>query len=428
MKLNVENMEHNMAKLTIEVPAADFEKAVKEVYNRQKNSISLPGFRKGKVPFGMVEKMYGSEIFYEDAANNLIRENYGKAYDEADIEIVSRPDIEVTQIEKGKDFIFTAEVAVKPEVKLGAYKGLKASKEEVNVTEEDVLARLKEEQEKNSRLIEITDRAVEDGDQISLDFEGSVDGVPFEGGKGENFDLEIGSGSFIPGFEEQLVGAKIGEDLDVNVTFPAEYHAEELAGKDAVFACKVNAIKAKELPELDDEFASDISEFETLEELKNSYKEEILKEKEEAAKSALEEQVIDQAIENAEMDIPEAMIDSEADQMLQQFAQQLMQSGISLEQYAGFMGKTVDAMRDELRPQAEKRIKTGLVLEAVAKAENIEVSEEDFDAELTEMATMYGLEREKLESFMGEKEKENVKKDMASKEAVKFLSENAVTE
>ena len=426
MSLHVEKMEHNMAKLTIEVSAEEFEKALNGAYMKQKKNISVPGFRKGKVPRQMVEKMYGAEIFYDDAANAIIPEAYAKAYDEADIEIASQPSIEVVQIEKGKPFIFTAEVAVKPEVTLGEYKGMTVDKVSNRVTQKEVEERLVKEQEKNARTITVEGRPVQDKDEVVLDFEGFVDGVAFEGGKGENYPLVIGSGSFIPGFEEQLIGAEVEKEVEVNVTFPEEYHAEELAGKEAVFKCTVHEIKAKELPELDDEFASEISEFDTLDALKADIKAKIKEEKNAEGKRRREDQAVEQAVANATMDIPEAMIDTEVRQMANDFGQRIKQQGLTMEQYMQFTGMTSEKMLEEFKPQALKRIQTRLVLEAIVKAENIEISDERLDEELTKMAEAYKMEVEKLKEFMGDAEKEQMKQDMAVQEAVTFLADNAV--
>ena len=426
MSLQVEKLENNMAKLTIEVPANDLEKALQSAYMKQKNKIAMPGFRKGKVPRQMIEKMYGPEIFYDDAANALIPKAYSEAYDECDLEIVSRPEINIVQIEKGKSFIFTADVATKPEVKLGEYKGLEVDKVSTRVTQKEVDAKIQEEAEKNAREVVVTDRAVADGDEVILDFEGFVDGVAFEGGKGENYPLTIGSGSFIPGFEEQLVGAEAEKEVEVKVTFPEDYHAEELKGKEAVFKCTVHEIKAKELPELDDEFASEVSEFDTLDELKTDIKAKIKEQKVNDGKRAQEDAAVDAIIESAKMDLPEAMVDTQARQMLDEFAQRMQQQGLTLDQYMQFTGMTADKMMDELRPQAEKRIKTRLVLEAIAKAENIEITDEKLDEEIAKMAEAYQMEADKLKSFMGDKEKEQMKQDMAVQEAITFVVDNAV--
>lgn len=428
MSLQVEKMEKNMAKLTIEVSAEELEKALQGAYMKQKNKISMPGFRKGKVPRQMIEKMYGPEIFYDDAANAIIPDAYAKAYDECELDIVSQPTIDVVQLEKGKPFIFTAEVATKPEVTLGEYKGLKVDKVSNRVTAKEVDAKLEEEQKKNARTVAVTDRAVQDGDEVVLDFEGFVDGVAFEGGKGENYPLTIGSGSFIPGFEEQLVGVEAEKEVEVNVTFPEEYHSADLAGKPAVFKCTVHEIKVKELPELDDDFAAEVSEFDTLEEYKADIKAKIKEQKITDGNRQKEDQAVEKAVANASMEIPEAMIDTQVRQMSQEFAQRLQSQGLTLEQYFQFTGLTADKMLEELKPQAVKRIQTRLVLEAIAKAENIEVSDEKLEAELAKMAESYQMEVDKLKEFMGESEKEQMKQDMAVQEAVTFLVENAVEE
>jgi len=428
MSLQVEKMEKNMAKLTIEVSAEELEKALQGAYNKQKGQISVPGFRKGKVPRQMIEKMYGAAIFYDDAANALIPEAYSKAYDESGLEIVSQPKIEVVQIEKGKPFIFTAEVATKPEVTLGEYKGLKVDKVSNRVTAKEVDAKLEEEQKKNARTITVEDRAVQDGDEVVLDFEGFVNGVAFAGGKGENYPLTIGSGSFIPGFEEQLIGVEAEKEVEVNVTFPEEYHAEDLAGKEAVFKCTVHEIKVKELPELDDEFAAEVSEFDTLDEYKADIKAKIKEQKIAEGKRQKEDQAVEKAVANASMEIPEAMIDTQVQQMVQEFSQRMQSQGLTLEQYFQFTGLTADKMMEEMRPQAVKRIETRLVLEAIAKAENIEITDEKVDEEIAKMAEMYKMEVEKLKEYMGEGEKEQMKADMAVQEAVTFLVENSVEE
>lgn len=426
MSLQVEKLEHNMAKLTVEVSAEEFEKALNGAYMKQRGKISIPGFRKGKVPRQMVEKMYGVEIFYDDAANAIIPEAYAKAYDESELEIVSQPKIEVVQIEKGKPFIFTAEVALKPEVTLGEYKGLKVDKYSNRVTQKEVEERLVQEQEKNARTIAVEGRPVQDKDEVVLDFEGFVDGVAFEGGKGENYPLTIGSGAFIPGFEEQLIGAEAGKEVEVNVTFPQEYHAPELAGKAAVFKCTVNEIKAKELPELDDEFAAEISEFDTLDELKADIKAKIKEQKNADGKRQKEDQAMEQVVENATMDIPEAMIDTQVRQMADDFAQRMQQQGLNMEQYFQFTGMTAEKMLEELRPQAVKRIQTRLVLEAIVKAENIEITDERIDEELAKMAEAYKMEVEKLKEFMSENEKAQMKMDLAVQEAVTLVVDNTV--
>ena len=426
MSLQVEKLENNMAKLTIEVPANDLEKALQSAYMKQKNKIAMPGFRKGKVPRQMIEKMYGPEIFYDDAANALIPNAYSEAYDECDLEIVSRPEINIVQIEKGKSFIFTADVATKPEVKLGEYKGLEVDKVSTRVTQKEVDAKIQEEAEKNAREVVVTDRPVADGDEVILDFEGFVDGEAFEGGKGENYPLTIGSGSFIPGFEEQLVGAEAEKEVEVKVTFPEDYHAEELKGKEAVFKCTVHEIKAKELPEIDDEFAAEVSEFDTLEEYKADVKAKIKEQKAADGKRNQEDQAVEQAVKNAEYEIPQPMIDTQTTQMVEDFAQRIQSQGITLEQYFQFTGLTAQKMMEDMKPQAIKRIETRLVLEAIAKAENIEITDEKVDEELAKMAESYKMEVEKLKEFMGENEKKQMKEDLAVQEAVTFLVENAV--
>ena len=429
MSLQVENLEHNMAKLTITVSAEDVEMALQAAYLKQRSKISLPGFRKGKVPRQMIEKMYGPEVFYDEAANHMISEAYGKAYDECELEIASQPTIDVVQLEKGKDFIFTAEVAVKPEVKLGEYKGLKVDKVSTRVMQKEVDEEIEKERERNARTVEVTDRAVQDKDIVTLDFEGFVDGVAFEGGKGENYPLTIGSGAFIPGFEEQLIGAEIDKETEVKVTFPEEYQAKELAGKEAVFKCTVHEIKAKELPELDDEFASEVSEeAETLEDYKAEVKAKIKERKENEGKEKKENQAVEQAVANAEIDLPAPMVDLQAKQMADDFARRIMQQGMSVEQYFQFTGLNEEKMMEELKPQAEKRIRTRLVLEAIVAAENIEVSDERLDEELQKMADSYQMEVEKLKEFMGENEKKQMKEDIAVQDAVTLITEAAVEE
>ena len=420
MSLQVEKLEHNMAKLTVEVAAEDVEKALQAAYLKQRKQINIPGFRKGKVPRQMIEKMYGPEVFYDEAANNMIPDAYAKAYDESELDIVSQP------MEKGKPFIFTAEVATKPEVTLGDYKGLKVDKVSTRVTQKEVDEEIEKERERNARTIEVTDRAVQDKDEVTLDFEGFVDGVAFEGGKGEDYPLTIGSGSFIPGFEEQLIGAEIDKEVEVNVTFPKEYHSEELAGKDATFKCTVHTIKAKELPELDDEFASEVSECETMDAYRAEVKKNIKERKERTGKEKKENQAVDQAIENAQMDIPEAMIEFQVRQMADDFARRIQQQGLTVEQYFQFTGMTAEKMLEEMRPQAEKSIKTRLVLEAIVKAENIEVSDERVEEELTKMAEAYQMEVEKLKEFMGENEKKQIKEDLAVQEAITLLVNESV--
>ena len=400
MSLQVEKMEKNMAKLTIEVSAEELEKAIQGAYLKNKNKITLPGFRKGKAPRVMIEKMYGKGVFLEDAANALIPSAYSKALNECDLEIVSQPEIDITQLEAGKPFIFTAEVAVKPEVTLGEYKGVEVKKIDVEVTEEEINAELKKEQENNSRTILVEDRPVENGDIATIDFEGFVDGTPFEGGKGSDYPLTIGSNTFIPGFEEQLIGANAGEKRDVNVTFPEEYQAKELAGKAAVFKCEVKKIEKKELPELDDEFAKDVSEFDTLEEYKADIKKNLTEKK-------------------------DAMIRTQVNQMVDDFARRMQAQGLSMEQYFQFTGMTLDKLMEEMKPQALRRIQTRLVLEKVAEVENIQPSEERVDEEFTKMAEMYKMEKDKLKELVGEIELEQMKKDMAVQDAVTYITDAA---
>lgn len=425
MSLQVEKLEHNMAKLTIEVPAEEFEKALETAYQKNKNKISVPGFRKGKVPRNMIEKMYGPAIFYEDAANELIPDAYEKALDECEEEIVSAPKIDVTQIEKGKDFIFTAEVAVKPEVTLGKYKGIKVDEADLAVTEEEINAQIEKERENSARTISVEDRPVKDGDITTLDFEGFVDGVAFEGGKGTDYPLTIGSGSFIPGFEEQLIGAELNKEVEVNVTFPEDYHAKDLAGKPATFKCKIKDIKEKELPELDDEFASEVSAFDTMAEYKEDVKKSLEMKKADAAKIAKEEAVIDAVIEDAKMDIPDAMVETEQRQIIEEFSQRMRMQGLTMEQYMQFTGMTPQALMEQTKPQALKRIQSRLVLEAVAKAEDLKASEEDYAAEIKDMSEKYQMEEDKIKEMLGEKGKKQVEEDLAIRKAVDFLVDNA---
>lgn len=425
MSVQVEKLEKNMAKLTIEVAAEELEKAIEAAYQKNKSKISIPGFRKGKVPRQMIERMYGKEVFYEDAANALIPDAYEKALDECEEDIVSSPSIDVVQIEAGKPFIFTAEVALKPEVKLGKYKGVKVEKADIAVTDEEVDAEINKERENNARNIEVTDRAVKDGDITTLDFEGFVDGVAFEGGKGENYPLTIGSGAFIPGFEEQLIGAEIGKEVEVNVTFPEDYQAEDLKGKAAVFKCTVKEIKEKQLPELDDEFASEVSEFETLAEYKADVKGKLEERKTKEAKDAKEAAVIEEIVKDSEMEIPEAMLATQQRQMVDEFAQRIQMQGLSIDQYFQFTGSSYEQMIEQVKPQAEKRIQSRLVLEAVAKAENITATDEDYEDELKVMAEAYQMEVEKVKELLPEKSVAQIKEDIAVKKAAEFVVENA---
>ena len=424
MSVQVENLEHNMAKLTIEVSAEELEKALDSAYNKQKKSISIPGFRKGKVPRAMIEKMYGAGVFYEDAANELMQKSYPEAIDESGVDIVSRPSVEVVQIEKGKPFIYTAEVAVKPEVELGKYKGVTVTKIDTSVSDDEVAEALEQERNKNARDVSVTDRAIQEGDTAVIDFEGFVDGVAFEGGKGENHPLEIGSHSFIDTFEDQLVGKNAGDEVEVNVTFPEQYQAAELAGKPAMFKVKINEVKAKELPELDDEFAQDVSEFDTLAEYKEDLKKQLVEKKEVEAKKTKEDEAIQKIIDKSKMDIPEAMIETQCESMVEEFAQRIAQSGLSMEQYLQFSGMTVDQLKEQVRPEATTRIQSSLVLEQIAKEENIEISDEEVDEEVEKMAAAYGMEADKLKEYMGEAEKKSMKSDLAITKAVELIMEN----
>ena len=425
MSLQVEKMEKNMAKLTVEVSAEDLDKAMEGAYKKAKNRISIPGFRKGKAPRKMIEQMYGKGVFLEDAVNALIPEHYSKALAECELEIVSQPTIDITQAEPGKALIFTAEVAVKPEVTLGDYKGVEVPKTEITVTDEDVEAELKKEQEKNSRTISVEDRAAQLNDIVTIDFEGSVDGVPFDGGQATEYPLTLGSNTFIPGFEDQLVGAKVGDDVDVKVTFPEEYQAKELAGKEAIFKCAVKKIEAKELPELDDDFAKDVSEFDTLAEYKEHVKTNLEDKKANEAKRAKEDAAVDKAIENAQMDIPEAMLMTQCRQMLDDFSRRMQSQGLSMDQYFQFTGMTADKMMEDMKPQALKRIQTRLVLEKVAEVENIQPTEEEVNEEISKMAEAYKMEADKLKELLGERELEQMKKDMAVQKAVTVIADAA---
>lgn len=426
MSVQVENLEKNMAKLTITVSADKFEKAMQEAYKKQKSRIHIPGFRKGKVPRAMIEKAYGPEVFYDDAANIVINEEYPQAMEESGLEIVSRPNIEVTQIEKGNEFIFTAEVAVRPDVVLGEYKGVTVTKTEVTITDEEVDAELENTRNMQARTVDVTDRAVQDKDTVIIDFEGFVDGKPFDGGKGENHSLEIGSHSFIDNFEEQLIGKNIEDDVEVHVTFPEQYHAQELAGKPAVFKVKLHAIKAKEIPELNDEFVSDISEFETLDEYKEDVKKKLLKRKEDAAKGAKEDEAIQKIIDASQMDIPEPMIDMQCESMIQEFEGRISQQGLTLEQYMQLSGSNVKRIKEQVRPEAIQRIQSSLVLEKIAKEENVEVSEEEINEQIEKMASVYGMPGEKMKEFLSDEDKENLERNLAIEKAVDIIMEHAV--
>ena len=426
MSLQVEKLEKNMAKLTIEVSAEDLDKAMEKAYQKQKSRISLPGFRKGKAPRKMIESMYGKGVFMEDAVNSLVPQEYTKALGECDLEIVSQPEINVTQMEPGKALIFTADVAVKPEVTLGDYKGVEVPKSEIAVTDEEVDAEVKKEQDKNARTVAVEDRAAANGDITTIDFEGFVDGVAFEGGKGTDYALTLGSGTFIPGFEDQLVGANTGDHVEVKVTFPEEYQAKELAGKEAVFQCDVKKIETKEVPELDDEFAKDVSEFDTLAEYKEDVKKKLTEKKEKEARTAKENAAVDKAIENAQMDIPELMTKTECRQMMDDFSRRMQQQGLSMEQYFQFTGQSVDKMMEDMKPQALKRIQTRLVLEKIAEVENIQPTEDEVNEEISKMAEMYKMEADKLKDLIGENEMEQMKKDMAVQKAVTLVADAAV--
>ena len=421
MSLQVEKLEKNMAKLTVEVSAEEFDKALTASYNKNKSRFNIPGFRKGKAPQAMIEKMYGAGVLYDDAVNEALEATYGDAAEESGLEIVSRPEIDIVQIEKGKAFVYTATVAVKPEVTLGEYKGIEVERASAEVTDEDIEAELKKVQEQNSRLITIEDRPVEEGDQTVIDFEGFVDGKTFEGGKGEDYPLTIGSHSFIDTFEEQLIGKSIGEACEVNVTFPNEYHATELAGKPALFKVTVKEIKRKELPELNDEFAGEVSEFETLEEYKNDIKGKVALRKEKAAATENEDRVVEKVVENAVMDIPEPMIDGQVNNMVNDYARKMESQGLSLDQYMKFTGMTIELLKEQMRPQALRRIQTRLVLEAAAKAENITVSDEAVEKEINTMAENYKMEPAQVREYLGESGIQQMKEDLAVQEAVEFL-------
>ena len=426
MSVQVEKLEKSMAKLTITVEAAKFDAAVDSAYQKNKGKIALPGFRKGKAPRAMIEKMYGTGVFFEDAANELIPEAYETAAKESELEIVAQPEIEVTQMDKGTDFIFTATVAIKPEVTLGDYKDIEVEKKEAEVSEEEITAEIDKAREANSRLITIEDRATEDGDTVIIDFDGYVDGKQFEGGYAEDYTLVLGSHSFIDNFEDQLVGKNLGEDVEVNVTFPEEYHVDELKGKPALFKVKIKEIQKKELPELDDDFAQDVSDFDTLDEYKADVEKKILENKENQIKREQEDQIIEKIIENAQMEIPQQMIAAQTRQMTQEFAQRLQSQGLSLEQYMQFTGLTPQKMMEDLEPQALKRIQSRLVLEAVVAAENIEASDEEIDKELENMASMYQMEIDKLKELIGDDEKKQIGMDLAVQKAVEFVVKEAV--
>ena len=421
MSVQVENLEKNTAKLTIEVPAEKFEEAVQHSYNKNKGKFNIPGFRKGKAPQAMVEKMYGVEVLYEDAINEALDATYGDAVTESKLDVVSRPEIDVVQVEKGKELIYTATVAVKPEVTLGEYKGIEVEKASAEVSDEDIEAELKKVQEQNARLLTVEDRPVADGDQTVIDFEGFVDGKTFDGGKAADYPLTIGSHSFIDTFEEQLVGKNIGEECEINVTFPEEYHAAELAGKPATFKVTVKEIKVKELPELDDEFAGEVSEFDTLDEYKKDIEAKILERKQKEAASENENRVVDKVVAAASMEIPDRMVEGQIDNMVQDTARRMESQGLNMDLYMKYTGMTMEQMREQMKPQALKRIQTRLVLEEVVKAENLQVSDERLDEEIAKMAAAYQMEADKLKGYMSDRDKDQMKEDIAVQEAVDFL-------
>ena len=425
MSLQVEKLEKNMAKLTIEVPAEEFDAATKNAYNKNKNKFSIPGFRKGKAPLAMLEKMYGAGIFYEDAANEVIDASYPKAAEESKEEIVSTPEIKVTQIEKGKAFIYEATVALKPEVTLGEYKGVEVKKAEAVVTDEDVENELTAARKKNGRLIDVEDGAIEDGDNTIIDFTGYIDDKTFDGGAGTDYPLVIGSHSFIEGFEDQLIGKKKGETCDVNVTFPAEYHADELAGKPAKFVVTIKEVKRNELPELNDEFASEVSDFDTLDEYKADIRKKLQEKKEQDAKVENENNVIEKVVENAQMELPQPMVDTQAREMVENYARRLQSQGLNINDYMKYTGMTPEKLMEQMRPEAEKRIKTRLVLEKVVEVENVEVSDEKLDEQINEIAASYKLEGAKLKEMMGEREKEQIREDLKVQAAIDLLVEQA---
>ena len=427
MSFTVEQLEEkNMVKLVITSSDEEFEKGLEQAYNKNKSKINVQGFRKGKAPRKIIEKFYGKEVFFEDAANAIIPEAYAKAAEESGLEIVSQPEIGLVQLEDGKPFIFSATVAVKPEVELGQYKGVEVAKADVEVTEDDINAELDKVREQNSRTVNVEDRPVQDKDMTVIDFEGFIDGQPFQGGKGENYPLTIGSHSFIDTFEEQLIGKNIGEETEVNVTFPEDYHAEELKGKPATFKVTVKAIKEKQYDDLDDDFAQNVSDFDTLAEYKEDLKKTIGERKANEAKNKKEAEAIDKIIENAKMDIPSAMVDTQVRQMAEDFSRRLQQQGLSVEQYFQFTGLTADKLFADMQPEAEKRIKSRLVLEAIVKAENIEVSDEEYESELNKMAESYGMEVDKIKEFMGEYEQKQIREDIAVQKAVDLVVAEAV--
>lgn len=421
MSVQVENLEKNTAKLTIEVPAEKFEEAVQHSYNKNKGKFNIPGFRKGKAPFNMIKKMYGVGVFYEDAVDEVIDASYPDSAKESGLEIVSRPSISIEEIEEGKAFVYTAVVAVKPEVTLGEYKGVEVQKTKSEVTEEDIETEIKRAREKNSRLITVEDRGIEDGDQVTIDFDGSVDGKRFEGGKAEDYPLTIGSHTFIDNFEEQLIGKTTGEECEVNVTFPAEYHVEELKNKPAVFKVKVKEIQRKELPEANDDFASEVSDFDTMEEYKKDLTEKLQAEKIEAAKTADEDKVVAKVIENATMEIPDQMVEEQVNGMVNDYARRLESQGISFKQYVEITGMTAEKIGEQMKPQAIKRIQTRLVLEAVVKAENIQADDAAVEEQFDKMAEDFKMDKEQIKGMFGEEQMAQLKEDLAVQKAIDFL-------
>lgn len=424
MNVQVEDLGKNMVKLTVEVDADTVDAAIKSAYNKQKNKIAIPGFRKGKVPQVMIEKMYGPDVFYEDAVNIMLDTQYAAVVDQSGVDIVSRPTIEVTQIEKGQPFIFTAEVAKRPEVTLGKYNGVTVTRIDTSVKDEEIDAEIEQQRENNARTVTVTDRAVQEGDTAVIDYEGFVDGVAFEGGKGENHALEIGSHTFIDTFEEQLVGKNTGDEVEVHVTFPEQYQAAELAGKPATFQVKIHEIRAKELPELNDEFVQDVSEFDTMAEYREDTKKKLQERKENAAKGTKEDEAIQKIIDKSKMEIPDAMIDMQAENMIDEFAQRIAMQGMSFEQYMQFSGMTIDKLKEQVRPEALQRIQSSLVLEQIAKEENLVASDEELEAEIEKMASMYGMNAENLKSRMEESDRETIKRDIAVNKAVEFIMAN----
>lgn len=426
MAVKNEQIEKNLVKLTFEVSAEEFSKAVNKVYLKNAKKFNIPGFRKGKAPRAIVEKYYTEAVFYDEAINMVLPDAYEAAIKESGIDAVARPEIDVEEIKKGEPVVFTALVTTKPEVKLGEYKGLEVKKIDCSVTDEDVEKDLEAAREKNARLISVDDKAVENGNIAVIDFEGFVDDVPFDGGKGEDYELEIGSGTFIPGFEEQLVGAKTDDKIDVKVTFPEEYHAENLAGKDAVFKVTVKDVKVRELPELNDDFAEEVSEFDTLEEYKADVRVKLEKAAEDKAKAETENEVVDKAVENAEFEIPDAMLEAQIDNIVRDFEQRLSYQGMNLDMYLQYTGQNRDAFREQFKDQAKKQVEGSLVLEAIQKAEGIEAGPEETELRLVDMSKKYNMELDKLKELLGEAEMERIKQEIAMQKTIEMLVNNAV--